>query len=62
MNRLATDVFRWGLVMLLLGACAEMHGAPPSQSPAPQARCSDVGGSRGSPGAVTASGSRALCE
>ena len=53
---------RWGVIALLLGACAAEHVAPPSQGGAPQARCADLSAPRGTPGALTSSGSPVLCD
>ena len=56
------EVLGWGVIALLLGACAAEHVTPPSQGGAPQPRCADLSAPRGTPGAVTSSSSPVLCE
>jgi hypothetical protein len=60
--RLTGEVLGWGVPALLLGACAAEHVAPRSQGETRKARCSDLSGPRGTPAAVTSSGSPVLCE
>ena len=62
MKRLTMEALAAAVVALALGACAAAPSVSPSLEGKPQQRCPDPSGARGSPGAVTASGSPALYE
>jgi hypothetical protein len=62
MKWLTRELLGWGVLALLLGACAAKVVAPPLEGTTPQARWSDLTSPRGTRGAVTSSSSPALCE
>jgi hypothetical protein len=63
MKSLTMVALAGAVVALALGACAATPSVAPGLEGKPQQRCSERSGVRGgAPGAVTASGSPALCQ